>query len=199
MGTITLDLLCTLIGGATALLPIFSKDILHSGPVGLGWLRASAPSFGAVFMAITIAHLPQNIRAGRLLFIAVSCFGLAIIGFGLSRNLYLSIALLFAVGACDNVSSVIRQTVVQMLTPDSMRGRVSAVKSVFSSASDGLGAPRIRTYRFPFGPRPRRRPGTLVVVPAIATLFPQLLLLGPLKESCPEPEPAPRDLQPIAA
>ena len=111
LATITLDLFAVLLGGATALLPIFADQILHVGPVGLGWLRA-APSFGAVAMAITLAHSPPLRRAGLAMLWAVAGFGIATIVFGLSRSFWLSLAALAVTGACDNVSVVVRHTLV---------------------------------------------------------------------------------------
>ncbi len=139
LSAVSLDLFAVLFGGATALLPIFAVDILHAGPRALGWLRA-APSVGAVLMAITLAHSGKIHRAGRALIFTVVGFGAATIGFGLSRNLWLSLALLMLVGAFDNVSVVLRQSLVQTKTPDAVRGRVLAVNNIFISCSNQLGA-----------------------------------------------------------
>jgi MFS family permease len=138
LGSITLDLLAVLAGGATALLPVFAKDILHAGPVGLGLLRA-APAVGAASMAMVLVHLPITRRAGRALFISVGIFGLATMGFGLSRHLLVSLVCLVALGAADMVSMVIRGVLIQRATPDEMRGRVAAVSSLFIVASNELG------------------------------------------------------------
>jgi MFS family permease len=138
LGAISLDLFAVLLGGATALLPIFARDILHTGPLGLGLLR-SAPAAGAAAMAIWLAHHPLQRRAGRTLFVAVAVFGLATIAFGLSSWFPLSLAALIVLGAADMISVVLRQTLVQMETPDAMRGRVSAVNLVFIGASNELG------------------------------------------------------------
>jgi MFS family permease len=127
-----------LLGGATALLPIFARDILAVGPSGLGLLR-SAPAAGALAMALWLIWRPLRRHAGRRMFQAVAAFGIATIGFGLSKNFLLSLGFLFVLGAADMVSVVIRQTLVQMETPDAMRGRVSAVNSVFIGASNELG------------------------------------------------------------
>jgi len=136
---VSLDLFGVLFGGATALLPIFAVDILHAGPRALGWLRA-APSVGAVAMAISMAHLPRIDRAGRALLLTVAGFGLATIAFGLSRNLWLSLVMLVLTGAFDNVSVVLRHSLVQTKTPDFVRGRVLAVNNIFISCSNQLGA-----------------------------------------------------------
>lgn len=137
-GAISLDLFAVLLGGATALLPIYARDILHVGPAGLGLLR-SMPAVGAVAMAIFVAQRPLRRHTGRKMFLAVAVFGIVTIGFGLSSSFPLSLALLFVLGAADMVSVVIRQTLVQIETPDDMRGRVSAVNTVFIGASNELG------------------------------------------------------------
>lgn len=136
---ISLDLFAVLFGGATALLPIFAADILHTDARGFGWLR-SAPSVGAVSMAILLSHLPRAKHAGRTLLWAVAGFGAATIVFGCSHSLLLSFAMLLLAGACDNVSVVLRQSLVQTHTPDSLKGRVFAVQNIFVSCSNQLGA-----------------------------------------------------------
>lgn len=138
LGAISLDLFAVLLGGATALLPIYARDILHVGPTGLGLLR-SAPAIGAVLMALWLAHRPLRNRTGHRLFQSVTLFGVATIGFGLSTNLWLSLVCLFVLGAADMISVYIRQTLVQIETPDPMRGRVAAVNTVFIGASNELG------------------------------------------------------------
>jgi MFS family permease len=138
LGAISLDLFAVLFGGATALLPMFAKDILHTGPWGLGLLR-SAPAVGALLMSLVLARWPVRRRTGPLLLAAVAVYGLATLGFGLSTQLLLSMGLLAIAGAADMVSVVIRSTLVQLETPDAMRGRVSAVNSVFIGASNQLG------------------------------------------------------------
>jgi MFS family permease len=135
----SLDLFGVLFGGATALLPIYAVEILHIGATGLGWLRA-APSVGAVLMAITTAHLPRIKAAGRLLLWAVAGFGAATIVFGISHNVWLSFAMLLLTGAFDNISVVLRHSLVQTQTPDRLRGRVLAVNSIFISCSNQFGA-----------------------------------------------------------
>jgi MFS family permease len=136
--TMTLDLFAVLLGGVTYLLPVFAKDILHVGSVGFGWLRASE-AIGAFCMGMIIAHLPPMRHAGRAMLLAVAGFGAVTIVFGLSKYFWLSFAMMFLVGAFDNVSVVVRHSLVQILTPDSMRGRVSAVNNIFIGAGNELG------------------------------------------------------------
>lgn len=137
-GAISLDLFAVLLGGATALLPVYARDILQVGPTGLGLLR-SMPAAGALAMALYLAWRPLQRHAGRRMFQAVAAFGIATIGFGLSTSFALSLFCLLVLGAADMVSVVIRQTLVQLETPDAMRGRVAAVNSVFIGASNELG------------------------------------------------------------
>jgi MFS family permease len=138
ISAISLDLFAVLFGGAVALLPIFADKILHTGPQGLGILRA-APAVGAVVMALWLAYNPPRHNAGKKLLACVAGFGLCIIAFALSENFWLSFALLFISGALDNVSVVIRATILQTFTPDEMRGRVSAVNSIFVGSSNEIG------------------------------------------------------------
>ena len=138
LGAISLDLFAVLLGGATALLPMFAQDILHTGPEGLGLLRA-APAVGAISMALILTQWPIRRKAGRILFAAIGVFGLAIIGFGLSENFLLSLFCLYISGLADMISVNVRQSLVQGNTPDDMRGRVSAVTTVFIGASNELG------------------------------------------------------------
>ncbi|MEO6264094.1 MAG: MFS transporter [Luteimonas sp.] len=139
LGALALDMFSVLFGGAVALLPAFIKDILDAGPEALGILRA-APAMGAVLVGVWLSRRPPEHNAGRLLLAAVAGFGLCIIGFALSRDLWLSAALLFASGLCDGVSVVIRSTILQLSTPDAMRGRVSAINGIFIGSSNELGA-----------------------------------------------------------
>ena len=139
LSALSLDLFAVLFGGATALLPIFAVDILHTGARGLGWLRA-APAIGAVSMALVLAHTPRIRQAGRAILWSVAGFGAATIVFGLSRSLLLSFAMLVLTGAFDNVSVVLRQSLVQIETPAAVRGRVLAVNAIFISSSNQLGA-----------------------------------------------------------
>lgn len=138
LGAISLDLFAVLLGGATALLPIFARDLLEVGPAGLGVLRA-APAVGALIMSVLLARWPVERAAGPRLLAAVAVYGLAMIVFGLSRDFLLSALALLVSGAADMVNVVIRQSLVQLETPDAMRGRVSAVNSIFIGASNQLG------------------------------------------------------------
>jgi MFS family permease len=139
LATITLDLFAILLGGSVALLPIFADQILHCGPVGLGWMRA-APAIGAFVMALLVAYLPPMREAGKALLWCVTGFGIATIVFGLSKALWLSLGMLFLAGALDSVSVIIRGSIVQLMTPDEMRGRVSAVNNIFIGTSNEFGA-----------------------------------------------------------
>jgi len=138
LGAISLDLFAVLFGGATALLPVFARDILVVGPWGLGLLR-SAPALGATLCALWLAHHPLQHHAGRTMFLCVAGFGLVTIGFGLSSSFLLSLLFLVALGGFDMISVYVRQSVIQLATPDAMRGRVSAVNLVFIGASNELG------------------------------------------------------------
>jgi MFS family permease len=138
LGAISLDLFAVLLGGAAALLPMFAKDILHTGAWGLGLLRAS-PAVGALLMSLVLARWPVQRRVGHLLLASVAVYGAATLAFGLSTHLVWSMIALLVAGAADMISVVIRQTLVQLETPDHMRGRVSAVNSLFSGASNQLG------------------------------------------------------------
>jgi MFS family permease len=176
LSAVSLDMFGVLFGGATALLPIFAVDILHAGPGTLGWLRA-APSAGAVLMAVTMAHSRKIEHAGRTLILTVVGFGIATMLFGLSRNLWLSLAMLVLVGAFDNVSVVLRHSLVQTKTPDYVRGRVLAVNNIFISCSNQLGAVESGWTAAWFGPVPSVVGGgmaTLVVVAICAALSPAL-------------------------
>lgn len=138
LGALSLDLFAVLFGGAVAMLPAFVDDILHVGSTELGFLRA-APAVGAIFTAIILAYKPITKNAGKALFINVALFGVATILFAVSTNYYLSLFFLFLTGAFDNVSVVIRHTILQLCTPDDMRGRVSAVNSIFIGSSNEIG------------------------------------------------------------
>ena len=151
LGAISLDLLAVLLGGVTYLLPVFAEDILRVGPTGLGMLR-SAEAAGAIVMAMLLAHLPPMRRAGRNMLLAVTGFGVATVVFGLSRNYALSLGMMFLIGAFDDISVVVRHTLVQMLTPDAMRGRVSAVNTVFIVLSNDLGGVESGVTARVFGP-----------------------------------------------
>ncbi len=137
-GSISLDLFAVILGGATALLPVFAKDVLHIGPGGFGLLRAS-PAIGATLVAIYLASNPIRRNAGRIMFLGVALFGAATVVFGLSKLVWLSVGALAVLGGADMLSVYVRQTLVQIVTPDAMRGRVAAVSGVFISASNELG------------------------------------------------------------
>jgi MFS family permease len=151
LGASSLDLFAVLLGGATALLPIYAEKILQVGPIGFGWLRA-APSLGAVMMAMWIAHRAPMARPGLVLLWSVVGFGVAIILFGLSTSFWLSLFALFLSGAFDNVSVVVRQSLVQLLTPDALRGRVTAVNQIFIGSSNEIGALRAGLMSAMIGP-----------------------------------------------
>ncbi len=138
LGSFSLDLFVVLLGGAVALMPIFAHELLHTGPQGLGLLRA-APAVGALCTSLVLARFPLRRKAGRRLFTSVAIFGAATVVFGLSRNLWLSLAALAVLGASDMISVIIRGSVLQLATPPEMRGRVSAVNSLFIGASNELG------------------------------------------------------------
>jgi MFS family permease len=176
LGAIVVDLFAVLFGGATALLPIFARDIFHAGPLGFGALRA-APAAGALVAALVLTRRPITRRVGHTLFAAVAAFGLATIALAASPVFPLAMAALVIVGASDTVSVVIRQTLVQLHTPDHMRGRVFAVNSMFTSTSNQLGTFRAGTVAALVGTIPAVLIGgasTLIVVVASAALFRQL-------------------------
>ena len=179
---ITLDLFAVLLGGCTALLPAYCKEILFVGETGFGVLRA-APAIGAFAMALLMAHRLPMQRPGRALLWSVAGFGMATIVFGLSEDVYLSFAMLFLIGAFDNISVVIRGTLMQMLTPDDMRGRVGAVNSIFISSTNQLGAfesGMAAKFLTPIGAVVAGGAGTMLVVLAAALYWPKLRHLGPL-------------------
>ena len=190
LGASSLDLFAVLLGGAVYLLPIFAREIVDLAPVGLepeealGWLRA-APAAGACVMALLMAHLPPMQKAGRTLLLCVAGFGVATIGFGLSQNFWLSMAMLALTGAFDNVSMVVRHVVSQMSTPNHMRGRVSAVNSIFIGSSNEIGgfeSGLVAQLYNPVVSVVSGGIGTLVVVLAWSGLFPSLRTLGSLAE-----------------
>ena len=139
LGAMSLDMFGVLFGGAVAMLPVFAAEVLNTGPQGLGFLRA-APMAGAVIMAGILAYRPPMVKAGKFLFVSVAGFGLSIILFALSKNFYLSLALLMMSGMFDNISVVIRATTMQLVTPDEMRGRVASVNSIFIGSSNEIGS-----------------------------------------------------------
>ncbi len=185
LGTISLDLFAVLLGGAVALLPVYARDILHAGPSGLGILR-SAPGVGAVITAILVAHWQLRRRAGATMLWCVFGFGISTIVFGLSRNLVLSLAALALLGACDMISVIVRHTLVQLSTPDDMRGRVSAVNMVFIGASNEVGQFESGITAQWFGTVPAvvlGGVGTLAVVAIWSALFPALRRVDKLAAS----------------
>jgi MFS family permease len=184
LGAISLDLFAVLLGGAVALLPIYARDILHSGPVGLGLLRA-APAVGAALVALMMARFPVQRHTGIVMFSAVAIFGIATIVFGLSRCFPLSLAALFVLGASDMISVFIRSTLIQFATPDRMRGRVSAVNMLFVGASNELGEFESGLTAAWFGTVPAviiGGIGTLTVVALWMWLFPALRNVDRLRE-----------------
>jgi len=184
LGLFCLDLFAVLLGGATALLPIFANDILKAGPEGYGILRA-APSLGAVVMALITAHLSPWKKAGRTMLWAVAGFGVATLLFGVSKFFWLSVVALALTGMCDNVSVVVRQTVMQMITPDAMRGRVSSVTFLFISCSNELGELESGLTARWFGAVGSvllGGLGTLLVVGGATFVFPEIARLGRLHE-----------------
>jgi len=176
LGVLSLDLFAVLLGGVTALLPIYARDILHTGPGGLGLLR-SAPAVGALLMSLVLTRRPLERRIGRTLFTTVIVFGAAIVVFGLSTWLPLSLAALFVLGVADVVSVVIRFSLVQLQTPDAMRGRVSAAFSLFTGTSNQLGEFRAGATAALLGVVPAALVGglgTIAIALAWMTLFPEL-------------------------
>ena len=176
LGAVSLDLFAVLLGGATALLPIFARDILQVGPTGLGLLRG-APAVGALLTSLALARWPIQRRSGRWLFGSVALYGVAMVAFGLSHSFWLSLAALALSGAVDMVSVVIRHTLVQLETPDQMRGRVSAINSVFIGASNQLGefeSGATAAWLGPVGSVVAGGIGTMLVVLAWMKLFPDL-------------------------
>jgi len=185
LGAISLDLFAVLLGGATALLPVYARDILHVGPEGLGLLR-SAPALGAALTAISLARRPLDRRAGKRMFATVAIFGVATIVFGLSKNFYLSLGALAVLGAADMVSVYVRHALVQFGTPDAMRGRVSAVSVLFIGASNELGEFESGVTAAWFGTVPAvvvGGIGTLLVVAVWMRLFPQLTTVDRLQDA----------------
>jgi MFS family permease len=182
LSVMMLDMFGVLLGGATALMPIFARDILQVGARGLGWLMA-APSVGAFTSALIQAHRGPLQRAGRTILVAVACFGAATILFGVSRYFPLSLAMLFVLGVCDNISVVVRSTLIQTATPDDMRGRVSALNGLFVGTSNELGAFESGAVADLLGPVPSvviGGAGTIVVALMTAWLSPALRRYGPL-------------------
>ena len=189
LAAITLDMFAVLFGGAVALLPIYATDILKVGAQGMGIMRA-APSIGALIMAFAIAHIPPMKQAGKTLLLAVAGFGIATIIFGVSTSFILSVAMLGLLGALDNISVVIRGTLLLTYTPDQMRGRISAVNGIFIGISNELGAFEsgvAASLLGPIGAVVFGGIGTLVVVLSIARLFPAMRKLKTLDVPVNEP------------
>jgi len=186
-GAISLDLFAVLLGGATALLPVFARDILQVGPIGLGLLR-SAPAAGAAVIAVALATRPIERGTGWKMFASVALFGAATIVFGLSRNFYLSLAALFVLGASDMISVFIRHALVNFATPDEMRGRVGSVNMLFIGASNELGEFESGLTAAIFGTVPAvviGGLGTLAVVAFWMKLFPPLRTVDRLTDVSP--------------
>lgn len=182
LAAITLDLFAVLFGGATALLPVYAENILRVGAQGLGLLRAALP-VGSMVCAFWIAHRPPMKKAGRSLLLAVIVFGLATIGFGLSRVFWLSLVMLFICGFADNISVIVRHTLVQLMTPDEMRGRVSSVNNLFIGTSNELGGFESGLVSQYFGPVVAVVSGglaTLAVVVVVAWTWPEIPRFGRL-------------------
>ena len=175
-GSISLDLFAVILGGATALLPVFAKDVLHIGPGGFGLLRAS-PAIGASLVALYLAANPIRRHSGRIMFAGVAVFGAATVVFGLSQLVWLSVGALILLGGADMLSVYVRQTLVQIVTPDAMRGRVAAVSGVFISASNELGEAEsgvVARFLGPVGAAVFGGFGALGVTGLWAWLFPEL-------------------------
>lgn len=185
LGAISLDLFAVLLGGATALLPVYADQILHAGPIGLGLLRAG-PALGAVLMAVVLTRWPLKRNTGRSMFIGVAVFGVATIVFGLSRSVWLSVLALMVLGAADVVSMMVRGALVQLGTPDEMRGRVSAVNMLFIGSSNQLGEFESGMLAQAVGAVPAvviGGIGTLIVTVLWMRLFPGLRKLDRLEDA----------------
>ena len=190
LAAITLDMFAVLFGGAVALLPIYATDILHVGAQGLGIMRA-APSIGAIIMAFALAHLPPMKNAGRTLLLAVTGFGIATIAFGLSTTFWLSVSMLVLLGALDNISVVIRATLMLTYAPNEMRGRVSSVNNIFIATSNEMGAFESGLTAALFGPVLSvvgGGIGTILVVLSVARIWPEMRRLKTLDAPKSTPE-----------
>lgn len=184
LGTISLDLFAVLLGGATALLPIFAQDILQTGPWGLGLMRTS-PAIGALLMSIVLVYYPLKKAVGYILFAALAVFGLATMLFAVSTNLFISLVALFLIGASDVISVIIRSSLVQLQTPDEMRGRVNAVNSLFIGTSNQLGEFESGTLAGFIGAVPAAfigGIGTIAIAGLWMFLFPSLRKMRSLSE-----------------
>src|SRR3569833_218800 len=193
LGAISLDLFAVLLGGATALLPVYARDILHAGPVGLGFLRAG-PAGGAALMAFSLARWPIQRHTGIIMFAAVAVFGVATIVFGISHSFYVSLIALAILGASDMISVFVRSALIQYATPDAMRGRVSAVSMLFIGASSELGEFESGITADWFGTIPAvvfGGLGTLAVVAGWMALFPPLRKIDRLADAANAPVTSP--------
>ncbi|AQT04917.1 MFS transporter [Acetobacter persici] len=191
LGALSLDLFAVLLGGATAMLPLFATDILHAGPWGLGLLRA-APAIGALLVATVLARYPLGRHAGRWMFVSVMIFGVATIIFGLSRSIPVSILALAVLGGADVISVMVRSALVQLGTPDEMRGRVSAVNMLFIGSSNQLGEFESGMLASAIGAVPAvvvGGIGTLVITAVWMALFPGLRELDRLDDITPDEKP----------
>lgn len=189
LAAMTLDMFAVILGGAVILLPIFADQILQVGPAGLGWLRA-APALGAITMAFIVAHARPMARPGMVMLWSVVGFGASMIVFGLSTSLWLSLLALFLSGACDNVSVVVRHSVVQLLTPDFLRGRVTSVNQLFIGSSNEISALRGGLVAALLGPvlaATLGGVGSIAVTAVVALIWPQLKRLPPLHQLGTEP------------
>jgi MFS family permease len=196
LSTMTLDMIAVLFGGAVAMLPVYATEVLNVGAIGYGWLRAM-PALGAMFMGLLLAVRPPFRRGGHALLAAVVAFGVATLVFGVSQSFALSLVALFVLGAADNISVVIRATVLQLLTPDSMRGRVTAVSVIFIETSNEIGAFESGVAAQLLGLVPSVVFGgtmTLVTVVVTAIIWPELVRLGALEHLKP-PDPGEAELK----
>lgn len=190
LAAMTLDLFAVVLGGAITLLPIYADQILHVGPAGLGWLRA-APALGAITMAFVVAHRRPMRRPGLVMLWSVVGFGASMVAFGLSTWFWVSLLALFFSGVCDNVSVVVRHSVVQLLTPDSLRGRVTSVNQLFIGSSNEISSLRAGLTAALLGPvlaATLGGVGTIAVTIAVAWIWPGLKHLPPLHQMTPEPD-----------
>ncbi len=197
LATITMDLFVVLLGGATAMLPAYADDVLHCGAAGYGWLQA-AQSLGAFVASMLIAHRAPMKKAGSALLWAVAGFGAATVIFGVSRWFWLSFAMLVVAGALDLISVIVRSTLVQVLTPDSMRGRVNAVSAIFISSSNELGGFESGVAAHFLGLVPSVAlggVGSIIVVLAVIRIWPEVARLGPLHQVQKRLAPRRRDLK----
>ena len=189
LGAMALDLFAVVLGGVVMLLPIYADKILHVGPAGLGWMRAM-PALGAIVMAFVVAHAPPFRRPGAVMLWSVAGFGASLVVFGVSTWLPLSLAALFVSGMCDNVSVVVRHSVIQLLTPDALRGRVTSVNQLFIGSSNEISALRAGLMAAWFGPVMAASlggVGTILVTAAAFLIWPALARLPPLHHLTAEP------------